>query len=289
MARRDAKIEAVGLINVSQRIKEQVLVLEDGPKVVVTARRLCPMPEGIDGVLLFGDDRKVSWLHHKKLTAFDAQKSSKGLTAVKAGICQSWDGQFLFKSEKTDKDGNVLSLGLRPAQLGALHAVGAHWMMSKAPATVVMPTGTGKTETMIASMIAYMPDTLLVTVPWKALREQTAEKFLTLGLLRKLGNISADVRNPIVGIIKHRPKNEIDLDIFKQCNVLIAPMGTMAQGTALDFAFQISDIVSHTIIDEAHHTPAATWSRFKENLGNKPLLQFTATPFRRDGGWWKER
>ena len=41
--------------------------------------------------------------------------------------------------------------GLREPQIGALHAVLAHWTTrSTSPATVVMPTGTGKTETMLA-------------------------------------------------------------------------------------------------------------------------------------------
>jgi superfamily II DNA or RNA helicase len=35
-----------------------------------------------------------------------------------------------------------------------LHAVLAHWTVSHDPATVVMPTGTGKTETMMAILVA---------------------------------------------------------------------------------------------------------------------------------------
>jgi hypothetical protein len=36
-------------------------------------------------------------------------------------------------------------------------------------------------------------------------------------------------------------------------------------------------------IDEAHHIPATTWNVFKAHFSEKPILQFTATPFRTDG------
>ena len=36
--------------------------------------------------------------------------------------------------------------GLRLPQIGAIHAIHAHWSVSHEPATIVMPTGTGKTE-----------------------------------------------------------------------------------------------------------------------------------------------
>lgn len=64
--------------------------------------------------------------------------------------------------------------------------VGAHWSLEHQPATIVMPTGTGKTETMLAALAAFGRSPLLVVVPWDALRAQTAQKFLTFGLLRKL-------------------------------------------------------------------------------------------------------
>jgi Type III restriction enzyme, res subunit len=52
------------------------------------------------------------------------------------------------------------------------------------PATVVMPTGTGKTETMLALLVAARPDRLLVLVPSDSLREQVAAKSGTLGVLQ---------------------------------------------------------------------------------------------------------
>ena len=68
-------------------------------------------------------------------------------------VKNSWKNSVLLKSSETDIQ------GLRPAQLGALFSVKAHWTVSNKPATIVMPTGTGKTETMIATVVSEQIDT----------------------------------------------------------------------------------------------------------------------------------
>lgn len=74
---------------------------------------------------------------------------------------------------------------LRRPQIGALHSVVGYWSTGMTePGVVVMPTGTGKTETMLAVMLAERPERLLVLVPTSALREQVAGKFETLGILQ---------------------------------------------------------------------------------------------------------
>ena len=75
-------------------------------------------------------------------------------------------------------------VGLRPPQIGAVHAVHAHWSVAETPATMVMPTGTGKTETMLSILVSACCPRVLVIVPTDALRTQIAEKFLTLGVLK---------------------------------------------------------------------------------------------------------
>jgi len=77
-----------------------------------------------------------------------------------------------------------------------------------------MPTGTGKTETMLAALATFVQGPLLVVVPSRVLRDQTARKFASFGLLRELGNFAKDARNPIVGVITKRPTAEADLDLF---------------------------------------------------------------------------
>ena len=146
-----------------------------------------------------------------------------------------------------------------------------------------MPTGTGKTETMIAALVGEIRGCLLVVVPSSSLREQTKNKFLTLGLLRQLGVISEDMLHPIVGMITKRPRTTGELDIFKDCHVVVATMSAVSQGTAVDLGPSIAEICSNLIVDEAHHVAAKSWSSFRAHFGERHVLQFTATPFRRDG------
>lgn len=81
-------------------------------------------------------------------------------------IAASWKGKFHFK--KGDKDKEIP--GLRSPQLGALHAIFSHIEMGEEErAIIVMPTGTGKTETMLSFMIANQCARTLVLVPSDAL------------------------------------------------------------------------------------------------------------------------
>src|SRR5690606_31636377 len=74
-------------------------------------------------------------------------------------VVNSLRGRFRFVEE------TATSTGLRTPQLGALHAVLAqHALESPTPMTVVMPTGTGKTETMLA-VFAHTPIKTVVIVP----------------------------------------------------------------------------------------------------------------------------
>ena len=108
----------------------------------------CTSPEDLSQKSLRGE---ISWLRPKS-------RRAKEVTINEArAICQrirnSWREKFKFQEEVRDATG-VIQLGLRPPQIGALHAALAHWSVSTKPATIVMPTGTGKTETMLALMVA---------------------------------------------------------------------------------------------------------------------------------------
>jgi hypothetical protein len=59
---------------------------------------------------------------------------------------------------------------------GALHAIGSYWSLHRQPATVVMPTGTGKTEAMIAACVAYGAEPLLICSTMPATRCLAASK-----------------------------------------------------------------------------------------------------------------
>ncbi|MBX3387240.1 MAG: DEAD/DEAH box helicase family protein [Phycisphaeraceae bacterium] len=202
---------------------------------------------------------------------------------MKYAAAESWPRRFSYSQEQIGVNNEVINEGLRPPQLGALFAIGAHWSLHSNAATVVMPTGTGKTETMLATLVAFNPGTVLVVVPSDALRHQTAKKFLSLGLLYKLRLIPADCSRPVVGIITSRPRSADDLAIFDECNVIIGTASSLGQGTAVALGPQIAAKTDCLIVDEAHHVAARTWSDFRRHFDGRRVLQFTATPFRRDG------
>lgn len=127
-----------------------------------------------------------------------------------SGITRSAPDDVLhsYSDALTFNEGTEKAPGLRSPQLGAVHAVLGYWTTNRAaPATVVMPTATGKTETMIALLVAARLLRLLVLVPSDALRAQIATKFETLGVLQELGIISRHALRPVVGRVQHRFDN----------------------------------------------------------------------------------
>ena len=132
------------------------------------------------------DLSKAEWLRHEQL----------GVPVPLEVVLDSWRGAFRYIEE--DPEHNVI--GLRPPQIGALHAVHAHWSVAEDTATVVMPTGTGKTDTMLAVLVSARCTRVLVVVPTDALRQQLANRFLTLGILKRqdAGILDAGVLWPAV-------------------------------------------------------------------------------------------
>lgn len=277
-------IVAVAEVHVSARRKEPLYTLASGEKIIVTERpQIKERVAEADGVLRLSKGRKGSWLWHRAVEALSAEIQAKGWQQVAKEINRSWEGQFTYRSEVRDQQGNTTQRGLRPPQIGGLHAIGMHWSLYQQPATIVMPTGTGKTETMLATLAAFVGGCLLVVVPSQVLRDQTARKFATFGLLRTLGNLTDGALNPIVGVITKRPTSEACLDLFEKCNVVISTMAAIGEGDAAAGGHQIAERIETLIVDEAHHIGADGWSAFREHFAQRKVLQFTATPFRRDG------
>ncbi len=195
----------------------------------------------------------------------------------------SWEHQLFYRQEKKDGNGSIVDAGLRSPQIGALHAILAHWTVSSSPATVVMPTGTGKTEAMLGLLIAGQCQKVLVVVPTDPLREQIAGKFLSLGVLKLSAVVGQKAQYPVVGVLKHKPKNTLQVDeLFQRCNVIVTTM-SIAGGCAPPVQKRIAELCTHLFIDEAHHIPAPTWTSFRKHFEGKHIVQFTATPFRKDG------
>lgn len=174
--------------------------------------------------------------------------------------------------------------GLRPPQLGALYALLAHWSTESAePATVVMPTGTGKTETMLALLCAERIPHLLVVVPSDALRDQTVRKFLSLGILPDAGVVGRGALRPIVGSLEHGfDSADAAAEFAAACNVIVSTPNALT-ACSPEARVAIASTCTTLFVDEAHHVAAATWSEVRELFRGKRTVQLTATPFREDG------
>lgn len=228
------------------------------------------------------DLRQSEWLAHPDAgTSTQHRGQSKGSNAENLrAIVESWSGAFTYTTEDVDRSVR----GLRPPQVGAVHAIHAHWTVSADPATIVMPTGTGKTETMIAVLVSTPCPRVLVVVPTDALRSQLAAKFQTFGILPSLGRVLANSATfPIVGMLNKKPTKRADLDsFFEKCHVIVTTSHIAGQ-CKTELQARIAHHCPFLFIDEAHHAEAPTWRSFKEHFKNRRVLQFTATPFREDG------
>lgn len=271
-------------MQLSARRSSYLYTLNTGERVVVVDVPKAIRPPDADGILQRLDSGRLRWISHRETDAFAARTEAGGWASELERIACSWDGKLVYRAERSEADGSVLAgnEGLRPPQLGALHAIAAHWSVFRNPATIVMPTGTGKTETMLGALAGYVRKPMLVVVPSDLLRTQTVGKFLTFGLLRKLGVLTEGAENPIVGVVTSRPRSVADLEIFARCNVIVGTMSSLGMGSAAPLASEIAKRVDTLVVDEAHHIAAKIWSAFKEAFSDRKILQFTATPFRRD-------
>lgn len=164
-------------------------------------------------------------------------------------IANSWQGKFHFNKETEN------SPGLRSPQIGALHALMAHVEDGEDSAIIVMPTGTGKTETMLAFLIANCCHKVFVIVPSDALRTQTAKKFRTLGLLPKLNVVPSDINFPIVETIREGLEDDEWKQKIDNSNVIITTM-SLAARISPDVRKYLKENISYLFVDEAHHSKA---------------------------------
>jgi superfamily II DNA or RNA helicase len=194
-------------------------------------------------------------------------------------VYRSWVDQpfrFVEPSERNEHK------GLRRPQLGALYTVLAHLTSSakNGPVTVVMPTGTGKTDTIAALLLAGTFQRTLVIVPSDALREQISASLSALKNLRAMSAIDVEVKAPIIHKINMGMTVE-QIKILDESNVIIATPQALQNFSEIELE-TLASLCSHLIFDEAHHVAAHTWSKIRKVFDAKPCIQFTATPFRED-------
>src|SRR5690625_2176531 len=207
-------------------------------------------------------------------------KDLKGNPINKSEIINSWEISYKEKVSRNEHES-----GLRLPQFGALSAIRAHWTVSNSPATIVLPTGTGKTETMFATIVSERIEKTLIIVPTNLLREQIFEGAKTFGILPKAKLISDDIIFPTVFLYKSKVNDEQKGKIneaFDKANIIVSTP-KMISNLPTDTLSKLVDSIDVVIFDEAHHLAAQHWSNVKNMFIEKRILQFTATPFRNDG------
>lgn len=259
---------------------EEVLVLLNSAQAPEAFSKVLRMDAPEFSKEALSADTRKTWIKHPMLISGDQPLDYEELLEQ---VLDSWRNAFSYLEEHDDYT------GLRPPQIGAVHAVHAHWALPNQVATVVMPTGTGKTETMLSVLVSKRLKKLLVVVPTDALRTQISRKFLSLGILKELEDqvvglkvVSKKALYPVVGILKHKPRNIHEVDrLFEKCNVVVTTMSIVGQCEKL-IQERIAVHCPYLFVDEAHHIGAPTWRGFRDVFESNHVVQFTATPFRND-------
>ena len=270
------------LVQATTRTSIDRLTQEDGSLVWIVRRRVHAPPPPANVLIctdqpVIVEDRLlasgVRWISPEPTTELPAE----GLTALRDAATESWEGALSLRAATAEQE------GLRPPQVGAVHALLAHWTVSAAPSTVIMPTGSGKTETMLALLAHERPRNCLVVVPSVALRHQIARKFESFGLLKPLGLLSAHAMTPVVGTVGGHLDVAEATSMLNSCNVIVTTMSSLS-GSAPEVRQLLAESIDLLLLDEAHHVPARTWLELRDRAveASCRVVQFTATPFRGD-------
>jgi superfamily II DNA or RNA helicase len=171
--------------------------------------------------------------------------------------------------------------GFRLAQLGAIHAVAAHFSMREDPAVVTMPTGSGKTAVLIATAFVLRATRVLIIAPGRLVREQLAEEVEKLTTLRGAGALPDGVPPPRVLSTTQRIKTTDEWEHMRDFDVVVGTVQSISPEYD-DVPEPPGDLFDLVLVDEAHHSPARTWKAVLDHFAKAKRVLFTATPFRRD-------
>lgn len=172
--------------------------------------------------------------------------------------------------------------GLRNAQIGAIHAIGAHFSLhTKVPALIVLPTGTGKTAVLIMSAFLMKAKKVLVISSSILVRGQIVQEFSELTTLKRLKVVEAKIEGPKVKEVSSPIKTIEDWSELVMYDVVVG-IPTSLFGSIENGILPPTDLFDVILVDEAHHAPAKTWEGLLNYFTLAKKILFTATPFRRD-------
>ena len=169
-------------------------------------------------------------------------------------ICKSWGNNIKEKVANNNSE-----IGLRKAQFGALCSIRSHWTVSNIPATIVMPTGTGKSETMLATIVTEKIKKTLIIVPSDLLRKQIYNKAKKLGVLYEIGMLKdSKALFPNVLLLEENFK-EINTfkEYIKKSNIIVTTMN-LVNYMREEYIEFLSQEVELLVVDEAHHISSKT-------------------------------
>lgn len=200
---------------------------------------------------------------------------------IKGDIYRTPESASSYFNEVRLHSRNKDGYGLRPAQLGATYSLLAHWSLSNDVATIVLPTGTGKTETMLSVSLADRAEKTLVIVPTIDLKTQISEKFQSWGILKDLNIIPQDTPYPSVLTLNKTISKYEHIEFVRKADVVISTPAFFARSPE-EVKSTFSGLFSHVYFDEAHHIAASEWQKLKSIFSQSKIVQFTATPYRND-------
>ena len=166
-------------------------------------------------------------------------------------------------------------------QIGALHALGAHFSRHSEPAIITMPTGSGKTAVLIGTSFLLRAERVLVLTPSRLVREQIAAGFRSLEVLKRVSAIGSDTQVPSVTSVEKRIISPEGWEELRNYDVVVGTPHSLSPSFAEipEFPLDLFDLV---LVDEAHHSAARTWQELLRYASGANQVLYTATPFRQD-------
>lgn len=171
--------------------------------------------------------------------------------------------------------------GLRKAQIGGIYAIASHFIVNRDPALVVMPTGTGKTGVLMLVPYFRSSNRALIITPSKLVRNQVAEDFRSLSVLKRAEVFTNDVSGPRVFELASQVTSPGDWEQMLGFDVVVATPNGISPAYE-NIPSPPPDLFDLLLIDEAHHSPANTWKTILDCFPNADKVLFTATPYRQD-------
>jgi len=174
-------------------------------------------------------------------------------------------------------------IGLRKCQIGATYAVQSHFTKSNEPALISMPTGSGKTALMMCLSFRMKAKKILIITPSKVIRDQIADEFASLQVLKDIGCLKNKFLNGPQVTSNDKECNSLKVweKLINENDVVVATPKTTSP-TEKNIVTPPNTSFDLVFFDEAHHSPAESWNALVSAFPNSKIIFLTATPFRRD-------